>query len=104
MYDDHDFGANDGNRREPDKRQFKEMYLDAIGESKVSVRRGADRGAWGKYTLNQGVKHREVDVFLLDERYERETLPCDTRRDYCQYVVLLDSTGECKHALSDKVD
>eukprot|EP01034_Spumella_vulgaris_P023023 gene23023-29211_t len=96
IYDDHDFGANNGNSREPDKRVFKEMYLDAIGESVTSVRRGADRGAWHKYTLNEGQSGMDVDVFLLDERYERVNIPCDTKRDYCEMV--LTTTEGAKHA------
>ncbi len=87
VYDDHDFGWNNGNKREPSKSQFKELYLDALGEYATSVRRNSDRGAWIKYTLNQGDKHREVDIFVLDERYEREALPCDTRRAYCEHML-----------------
>lgn len=33
IYDDHDFGWNNGNGREPQKRAYKELYLDAIGTS-----------------------------------------------------------------------
>lgn len=88
IYDDHDFGWNNGNRREPNKREFKNLYLDAIGEDRNSPRRNADRGAWTKYSLNADNPNQQVDVFLLDERYERETLPCDTRLDYCEKVVL----------------
>ena len=38
IYDDHDFGWNNGNKRLPDKKIFKDMYLDAIGESVDSPR------------------------------------------------------------------
>ena len=34
-----------------------------------------------------------IDVFVLDERYDREPMPCETRRDYCNDVVLPDITG-----------
>jgi hypothetical protein len=30
------------------------MYLDGIGESQVSPRRGLSRGAWEKYIVNKG--------------------------------------------------
>jgi hypothetical protein len=86
VYDDHDFGWNNGNGRLPHKSEFKEMFLDAVGEPHDSPRRGATRGLWYKYTLNEGVDGGDIDVFLLDERYEREPLPCDTRRDYCEQV------------------
>lgn len=88
IYDDHDFGWNNGNQREPQKRMFKDLYLDAIGESRESIRRNAHRGAFTKYTINKGVPKKQFDVILLDERYERSTLPCDTRREYCQQIVL----------------
>ena len=98
MYDDHDFGWNNGNRRLPHKDTFKNMFLDAIGESQHSPRRGPLRGAWGKYTLNEGLAAGiHIDVFLLDERYERDPLPCDTRRAYCEDVVLMDTTGTYNH-------
>ncbi len=90
IYDDHDFGWNNGNGREPSKREFKNMYLDAIGESPESVRRGSERGAWFQYSLNANEgddKSFLVDVFLLDERYERSPLPCETRRSFCEQVL-----------------
>ena len=90
-YDDHDFGWNNGNKRLPDAANYKEMFLDAIGESKSSPRRGASRGLWFKETLNKGMKDAEIDIFLLDERYERDTISCDSRRDYCKYAVLKDN-------------
>ena len=94
-YDDHDFGGNNGNSREPDKREFKNMYLDAIGEPATSPRRGANRGAWHKETLRiaGSASNQDVDIFLLDERYEREPLPCEARREYCEQVVMPDTTG-----------
>jgi len=95
VYDDHDFGWNNGNSRMPHEDLFKSMYLDAIGESQSSPRRGAGRGAWGKYTFNNG--DAAVDVFLLDERFDRDPLPCDTRRAYCEDVVLPDTTGAYRH-------
>jgi alkaline phosphatase D len=95
IYDDHDFGSNDMNHRLPHKAQYKEMYLDAIGESRDSIRRNDDRGAWLKYTLNDEMVSSEskVDLFLLDERYERDSLPCDTMRDACERMVIPDTSG-----------
>lgn len=85
IYDDHDFGWNNGNHREPQKESFKTMFLDAIGEAPDSPRRNALRGAWGTHTLDaNGVA---VDVFLLDERYNREELPCWTRKEFCDAVL-----------------
>jgi len=60
VYDDHDFGWNNGNHREPDKQAFKLMFLDAIGEAANSDRRSDLRGAWGTHTLDaNGVKVRQ---------------------------------------------
>ena len=97
IYDDHDFGWNNGNRRLPHKEVYKSMYLDAIGESSDSPRRGAGKGAWAKYTFNADKGDAAVDVFLLDERFDRDPLPCDTRRAYCEEVVLPDKSGAHRH-------
>eukprot|EP00613_Pedinella_sp_CCMP2098_P076997 CAMPEP_0171939682 /NCGR_PEP_ID=MMETSP0993-20121228/36516_1 /TAXON_ID=483369 /ORGANISM="non described non described, Strain CCMP2098" /LENGTH=601 /DNA_ID=CAMNT_0012581575 /DNA_START=397 /DNA_END=2202 /DNA_ORIENTATION=+ len=96
-YDDHDFGWNNGNHREPDKQAFKSMFLDAIGEDPRSPRRGDLRGAWGSHTLripsSGGV---EVEVFLLDERWDRDNLPCWTRRKACE-AALEDSSSSASY-------
>ena len=67
IYDDHDFGWNNGDKREPHKSVYKNMFLDAVGESPTSPRRGLDKGAWHKYSLNEKFPSMKVDVFLLDE-------------------------------------
>uniref|UniRef100_A0A7R9UFG7 PhoD-like phosphatase metallophosphatase domain-containing protein n=1 Tax=Pinguiococcus pyrenoidosus TaxID=172671 RepID=A0A7R9UFG7_9STRA len=116
VWDDHDSGWNNANERLPNRQIFKKMYLDAVGDAPDSPRRGAAHGMFYKYTLNEFAKgsfsslyEREsqsisrgtdldpllplpqenigVDVFLLDERYQREPLPCESRRDYCELVV-----------------
>lgn len=84
IYDDHDFGWNNGNSREPFKYLFKQLYLDMIGEPSDSYRRGAGRGLYGQgMTFNSHLSGREVAVFMLDERYERVPLPCGTRKEEC---------------------
>ena len=60
------------------------MFLDAIGEARDSVRRNTLRGIYDRVTWNAGQAGKEVEVLLLDERYERVPLPCHTRRRYCQ--------------------
>jgi alkaline phosphatase D len=87
VYDDHDFGINNGNGREENKRIYKNLYLDAIGEPMSSIRRNDNRGAWTSYKLNKGHPKKEIDVILLDERYEREMLPCETKQLYCEQIV-----------------
>ncbi|EFN59092.1 hypothetical protein CHLNCDRAFT_137864 [Chlorella variabilis] len=73
VYDDHDYG----------------VYLDALGVAADSPRRAAHRGIQWHYRLNPDTQ-QEVDLVLLDERYERAPLPCEIRGDWCRNVVLKD--------------
>ncbi|KAL3684029.1 hypothetical protein R1sor_002051 [Riccia sorocarpa] len=86
-YDDHDFSWDNGNKRLPRKDDIKQIFLDAVGEPNTSPRRNRDRGIEWKYTLNAGHPEKEIDVFLLDERYNRDTLPCHIRGEYCKDVL-----------------
>eukprot|EP01039_Chlorochromonas_danica_P000349 gene350-374_t len=101
IYDDHDFGWNNGNMREPQKRIFKELFLDAIGENVDSPRRNAHRGAYETVTFNEG-EGSQVDMFILDERYERDPLPCEARADYCEAVLSSSSSSTSWHHLAEK--
>lgn len=96
-YDDHDYGWEHGNRRLPQKDIIKQFFLDAIGEPSESTRRKPGRGIEWKYTINAGVLGQSIDIFLLDERYYRDTLPCYTRRAFCEKVALADPQ-HAKHA------
>ena len=64
-----------------------QVFLDAIGEAAGSSRRLGDRGIYEHRVLNRGHRGKEVDLVLLDERYERVPLPCHTRADFCQPTV-----------------
>lgn len=55
------------------------MYLDALGEPQSSSRRSSASGLQAHYVLNAGQAGREIDVLVLDERYHRDTLPCQVR-------------------------
>lgn len=44
MCADHDWGWNNGNRRLPHKTEFKNLFLDALGEPASSPRRNANNG------------------------------------------------------------
>lgn len=130
VYDDHDYGVNNFNRRLPAKHLFKQarpaprgadrrslpwrwpwrgsclpaplfrhaglpsrcqtrprraaalqVYLDALGVAADSPRRAAHRGIQWHYRLNPDTQ-QEVDLVLLDERYERAPLPCEIRGDW----------------------
>ena len=63
------------------------MFLDAIGEPMDSIRRNDNRGAWTSYKLNEGHPELETEIILLDERYEREMIPCETRQEYCEAIL-----------------
>jgi hypothetical protein len=58
-----------------------QIYLDALGVSATSPRRAAQQGIQWQYRLNPGT-HQEVQLVLLDERYERAPLPCEIRGDW----------------------
>ncbi|KAL4859501.1 hypothetical protein ACK3TF_000601 [Chlorella vulgaris] len=66
------------------------IYLDALGVAPTSPRRAAQQGIQWHYKLNPGTR-QEVDMLLLDERYERAPLPCEVRGDWCRNIVLKDS-------------
>ncbi|CAM9620288.1 unnamed protein product, partial [Ascophyllum nodosum] len=65
---------------------FKNLYLDAVGEDAESPRRNAHRGMWEKYVFNENTD-REIEVFLLDERYDRAPKPCYVRQQYCDKIL-----------------
>ncbi|CAN0212970.1 unnamed protein product [Pylaiella littoralis] len=91
-WDDHDFGWNDGDGRNEQKWLFKNMFLDAIGEDRNSPRRNAHQGMWHKHILNEGTD-REIEVFLLDERYDRTPKPCYVRQQYCEEILDAQDAG-----------
>jgi hypothetical protein len=75
-----------------------QVFLDAIGEDAGSIRRLGNRGIFEHRVLNRGHKGRDVDLVLLDERYERVPLPCHTRRDFCQPSVKKGRSREVRAA------
>jgi alkaline phosphatase D len=58
-----------------------QIYLDALGVSATSPRRAAQQGIQWQYRLNPGTR-QEVQLVLLDGRYERAPLPCEIRGDW----------------------
>jgi len=80
-YDDHDYGWNNGDRRLPNRDAMKNVFLDAIGEARDSVRRNSARGIYDWQQLGAGMER--VDVIMLDERYERAPMPCHVQRELC---------------------
>eukprot|EP00200_Dunaliella_tertiolecta_P004176 CAMPEP_0202341118 /NCGR_PEP_ID=MMETSP1126-20121109/2261_1 /ASSEMBLY_ACC=CAM_ASM_000457 /TAXON_ID=3047 /ORGANISM="Dunaliella tertiolecta, Strain CCMP1320" /LENGTH=624 /DNA_ID=CAMNT_0048931911 /DNA_START=143 /DNA_END=2017 /DNA_ORIENTATION=- len=90
VYDDHDWGWNNGNRRLPRKTEFKNLFLDALGEPASSPRRNANNGIQTSYSFNQSPKgtptseSKQIDLFITDGRFYRDPLPCQMRRKSCE--------------------
>lgn len=74
IWDDHDYGVNDGSSDHAEKELFKELFLEFFAEPADSPRR--TRG--GLYTAETfGPPGRRVQVILLDVRYFRSPIVKD---------------------------
>lgn len=71
IWDDHDYGVNDGDRTYPKKAESKTVMLDFLDEPANTMRRVRE-GAYGAYDIGSG--DRKVKVILLDCRYFRSPL------------------------------
>lgn len=71
IWDDHDFGVNDGGKEYPYKRESKKLMLDFL-----DVPRNAPvwshEGAYQSYTF--GPKGQKIKLLLVDSRYFRDAL------------------------------
>ncbi len=68
IWDDHDYGVNNGDHTFAKKVIMRDIYLDFIGEPLDSIRRQEkDRGLYQDYLLLQG--DLKVHIILLDVRY-----------------------------------
>ncbi|UII21034.1 alkaline phosphatase D family protein [Fulvivirga ligni] len=74
IYDDHDFGVNDGGKMYPQKKESKALLLDFLDVPKDNEVYNHE-GAYQSYTYNDG----KLKVILLDTRYFRDTLEIDTQ-------------------------
>ncbi len=83
VYDDHDYGQNDGGREYPMRAESAAMCLDFFGVPENDSRRGHE-GVYGATIL--GEPGKRVQVILLDTRYFRDpivrgTLTAEERRE-----------------------
>jgi len=69
VWDDHDYGQNDGDKHYVHKERNKHIFLDFLDESKTSPRRTRD-GVYEAYYLGQ---EKRVKIILLDIRYNRDS-------------------------------
>ncbi|QDV08789.1 Alkaline phosphatase D precursor [Planctomycetes bacterium Poly30] len=83
VYDDHDYGKNDGGREYPMRAESAKMCLDVFGVPEDDPRREHE-GIYGATIM--GDPGRRVQVILLDTRYfrdpiDRGTLNAEERRE-----------------------
>lgn len=72
VWDDHDYGVNDGGGGYPQKEASRKVMLDFFGEPKNSLRRSQPGGIYTAKIF--GPPGRRVQVILLDTRYQRSEL------------------------------
>lgn len=71
IWDDHDYGINDGGKAYAKKEESQQLMLDFLDVPAGSERRTRE-GAYESYTY--GPEGKQVKVILLDARYFRDTL------------------------------
>lgn len=71
IWDDHDYGINDGGVFYSKKEESQQLMLDFLDEPADSPRR-SQKGAYASYTYGEG--DQKVKIYLLDARYHRDTL------------------------------
>ncbi len=71
VYDDHDYGVNDGGKGHPGKKHSQKILMDFLSVPKNSPLRKQE-GSYQSYTFGKG-EHR-VKVIVMDTRYFRDTL------------------------------
>ncbi|GAB3193983.1 alkaline phosphatase D [Pontibacter aydingkolensis] len=71
VWDDHDYGLNDGGKEYEMKEQSSQLFWDFIGEPANSPRRQQE-GVYSSHTY--GPSNSQVKVILLDSRYHRDSL------------------------------
>ncbi|WP_299826422.1 alkaline phosphatase D family protein [uncultured Pontibacter sp.] len=71
VWDDHDYGLNDGGKEFTMRKESAQVFWDFIGEPAQSPRR-TQEGVYSSHTY--GPKGKQVKVILLDSRYHRDSL------------------------------
>lgn len=71
VWDDHDFGINDGGKFFAQKEQSMQLMLNFLDEPKSSPRRNQN-GVYASYEF--GEDDQKIKIILLDARYNRDTL------------------------------
>ncbi|MDA1268942.1 MAG: alkaline phosphatase D family protein [Bacteroidetes bacterium] len=71
VWDDHDFGINDGGKFFIQKKESRDLLFDFLGMPQNAVERQRE-GGYSSHTYGEG--NQQVKVILLDGRYFRDTL------------------------------
>lgn len=71
IWDDHDYGQNDGDKTHPTKKESQQLLLDFLDVAKDAKVR-TQEGAYQSYTVGKG--NQKVKIILLDARYFRDEL------------------------------
>jgi alkaline phosphatase D len=79
IWDDHDFGVNDGGKEYLMKMESKKVLLDFLDVPVDAAVRKRDEGAYQSYLI--GPPGKQVKVILLDARYFRDQLIEDAAAD-----------------------
>ncbi|GLD93172.1 hypothetical protein PINS_up001764 [Pythium insidiosum] len=69
VWDDHDYGRNDGDKTYLYREQSQQIFLDFLGEAVDSPRRRQE-GVYAAYTVGTG--EQSVRIILLDVRYNKD--------------------------------
>jgi alkaline phosphatase D len=88
VWDDHDYGVNDGNKYYPKKDESKQLALDFLDAPKTDPRYDHD-GLYSSYTLKSNKKL--IKIILLDTRYFQDSLQRDTET---RHKYLPNKTGD----------
>ena len=71
VWDDHDYGINDGDKRFAQKKESRDLMFDFLGTPADALERRRE-GGYSAHTYGTG--DQQVKVILLDGRYFRDTL------------------------------
>jgi len=80
IWDDHDYGVNDGGKDYPQKEASKALLLDFWQVPADSPRRTREDGLYGSYVIGQG--EHQIRIILPDLRYQRDDLTSVGQFDY----------------------
>lgn len=85
IWDDHDYGINDGGKYYAQKEKSQQLLFDFLDEPQESSRRKQE-GAYSSHSFGTG--DNSVKIILLDARYHRDTL----KKENGKYIPNMEGT------------